>query len=119
MKVIIVEPNKPARVAEIGDSLKDMQKAVGGYIQAVYPYADLISLVANEEGKLDGLPLNRALRDESGEIYDILSGTFLITGLSEDNFASLPDDLTEKYLNMFREPEIFMRVGEKIIALKV
>ena len=30
-------------------------------------------MICNEEGKLLGLPLNRALRDEEGEIYDIIS----------------------------------------------
>ena len=28
--------------------------------------------VCNEEGKLEGLPLNRALRDEDGDIYSFL-----------------------------------------------
>ena len=32
----------------------------------------------NEEGKLDGLPLNRALRDDNGEIYDVVAGSFLV-----------------------------------------
>ena len=29
-------------------------------------------VVCNEEGKLEGLPLNRALRDEDGDIYRFL-----------------------------------------------
>ena len=36
-----------------------------------YPYEDPVALVCNEEGKLEGLPLNRALRDEDGDIYSL------------------------------------------------
>ena len=35
---------------------------------------------------MNGLPLNRALRDDNGEIYDIVAGTFLVTGLTDDSF---------------------------------
>ena len=70
MKVLMVEPGKVPYEKEIGDGLKALQDAVGGYIQAVYPYEDPVALVCNEEGKLEGLPLNRALRTEDGEIYD-------------------------------------------------
>ena len=41
-------------------------------------------IVCNEEGKLEGLPLNRALRDEDGDIYDVVAGSFLV-GHSEDS----------------------------------
>ena len=46
--------------------------------------------VWNDEGKLIGLDLNRSLRDEHGEIYDIVAGTFLVVGLGPESFASLP-----------------------------
>ena len=86
MKVLMVEPGKVPYEKEIGDGLKALQDAVGGYIQAVYPYEDPVALVCNEEGKLEGLPLNRALRTEDGEIYDIIAGNFFICGLGEENF---------------------------------
>ena len=69
MNVLMVEPGKAPYVTDIGNDLRSMQQAVGGYIQAVYPYEEAVVLVCNEEGKLDGLPLNRALRDEDGDIY--------------------------------------------------
>ena len=51
------------------------------YIAASYPFADPVGLVLNDEGKLIGLDLNRSLRDEHGEIYDIVASTFLVVGL--------------------------------------
>lgn len=35
MKVLIVEPRKRPREAEIDGSLESMQKTVGGYLQAI------------------------------------------------------------------------------------
>ena len=72
MRVVLLEPEKEAQITEIGASLEDMQAAVGGYIEAVYPFQEHVALVCNDEGKLLGLPLNRALRyEDTKEIYDI------------------------------------------------
>ena len=72
--------------------------------------------VANEDGKLDGLPLNRALRDSDGDIYDIVAGNFFIVGLGESDFIDLPHELAERFAEQFRQPEMFMRVDGKIVA---
>jgi len=75
--------------------------------------------VCNEEGKLDGLPLNRALRDEDGDIYDIVAGNFFLAGIGEDDFIDLPDELVEQFAERFRQPEVFVNVGGRIIAYPV
>ena len=80
MNVLMVEPGKAPYETQIGDDLQSMQAVVGGYIQAVYPYEEPVALIANESGKLDGLPLNRALRDADGDVYDIVAGKFFIVG---------------------------------------
>ena len=118
MKVLMVEPNKVPYETEIDSGLESLQAAVGGYIQATYPYDDPVAIVCNEEGKLIGLPLNRALYDEAGNIYDIIAGKFLIVGLGEEDFASLPDNLMEKYKQQFEHPEKFVRIAGKIMAVK-
>lgn len=114
MNVLIVEPGKVPRESEIGSDLKSMQEVVGGYIEAVYPYDDPVALVCNEEGKLEGLPLNRRLED-----YDIIAGTFFICGLSKDNFASLSPELMATYKEKFAQPEQFMRIGGQIVAVSM
>mgnify|MGYP003293966992 CR=1 FL=1 len=70
MKVVAVKPSKKPEVREIGSGLEAMQAVVGGLIEAVYPFEDPVALVCNEEGKIDGMPLNRCLRDEDGKIID-------------------------------------------------
>ena len=104
IKVLLIEPMEEPKVVEIPDTLEALQEAVGGIIQAVYPWEDPVAIVCADEGKLLHFPPNRLLED-----YDILVGTFLITGLGEENFASIPDDLIPKYTEKFRWPEAFMR----------
>ena len=116
LKVLMVEPQKEPCAVEIPAGLKGLQMAVGGYIEAVYPYEEPVALVCNEEGKLLGLDLNRALRDEDGHIYDVLAGTFLVVGLGEEDFASLPDDLMEKFEQKFHTPEEFFQIGNRLVV---
>ena len=52
--------------------------------------------------------MNRALRDENGEIYDIIAGNFLIVGLTEEDFGSLSDELIGKYKALFNVEGTFL-----------
>ena len=66
MKVLIVEQGKKPYVKDIENNLESMQKIVGGYIETIYPFDDEnVVLVCNEEGKMNGLPLNRAIYGEN------------------------------------------------------
>lgn len=114
MRVLVVEPGKRPVVKEIESGLEALQAVVGGLIEAVYPFEEPVAIVCNEEGKLMELPLNRALLDENGKVYDIIAGTFLVVGLTEDNFGSLDDALLEQFRTRFRQPETFVYVNGHI-----
>ena len=94
-----------------------MQKAVGGDIEAVYPFNEPVALVMHDEGKIMGKDLNRALRDGDGEIYDIIAGDFLVVGLGEEDFSSLSPELMKQFEEHFHQPETFVRMGRSIMAL--
>lgn len=117
--VLVVEPMAEPYTKEIDNTLESLQKEVGGLIQATYPYDDLIAIVCNDEGKINGLELNRAVYDGERNMLDIIAGTFLVVGLSEDNFATLPDDMTAKYKEMFKQPQTFIRLNNEIVAIPV
>ena len=117
MTVLVVEPMKEPYVKEIDPGLHSLQAEVGGDIATAYPFSDPVGLVCNDEGKLIGLELNRGLRDEHGEIYDIMAGTFLVVGLSEDSFTSLTPEQVQKYTEHFKQPEQFISLNGQIIAL--
>ena len=120
IKVVLCEPGKKARVTTVKNDLASLQHMVGdSLIECVYPFDDPVCIICDEEGKLRNAELNRALKDEHGRIYDILAGPFLITGISEDDFASLSKEHQEKYCKMFEHPEMFFRVGNEIKAVEV
>ena len=117
MDVLLVKPGMYPQAVQIGSELEDLQKAVGGDIEAVYPFNEEVALVVNEEGKINGSELNRALRDDNGQIYDIIAGDFLVVGLGEEDFASLSPELMEQFEKEFHQPEMFVRMGRSVMAL--
>ena len=117
LDVLLVEPGQYPRMTSIGSDLYALQKAVGGDIEAIYPYDDPIAIVCAEEGKINGEPLNRAIRDEDNDIVDMIAGTFFVCGLGEEDFASLPKELQEKYEDKFHQPESFLKLGSRIMAI--
>ena len=117
MTVLVVEPKKEPYVKTIPSGLESLQHEVGGDIEAVYPFEDPVALIVNEEGKIEGLPLNRGLYDDEGRLYDITSGTMLVVGLGEDNFSSLSPDLLKKYEAVYQQPEIFIRINKEMRTL--
>jgi hypothetical protein len=64
IKVVLLEPGKLARIADIDASLEGMQKIVGGCIEGYYPFEEQVCIVCNDEGKINGMDLNRAIREE-------------------------------------------------------
>ena len=119
MQVVIVEPKKKPVVQDIDSDLKSMQKIVGGPIEAVYPFDEPVALICNEEGKLLNLPLNRALRDDEGNVYDIISGTFFVCAAppDSDRFVGLTDQQVKTYMEQFAMPEMFLDVGGDLFVL--
>ena len=119
MQVIVVEPKKKPMVQDIGSDLESMQKIVDGSIEAVYPFDEPVALICNEEGKLLNLPLNRALRDDEGNVYDIISGTFFVCAASPDSdrFEDLTDQQVKTYMDRFAMPEMFLDVGGDLFVL--
>ena len=115
--VLVIEPHKKPYLKEIIPELNVLQDEVDGYIQAIYPWKEPVAIICDDEAKLKGKQLNRALRDENGQIYDVVAGTFLIVGLSNDDFDSLDADLVHQFTEKFEVPEIFIRTEDKIVVI--
>ena len=120
INVLVVEPGRKPYAKEIGSDLDSLQKAVNAdIIQSVYPYEEPVALICDDEGKMTGKELNRALRDEDGHIYDVVAGTFLIVGLGEEDFSSLSPDLMKQFSEKFKTPEVFMNTGGRLMVIPV
>ena len=119
MRVLVVEPMEAPYVSEIGSSLEDLQNAVGGWSETIYPFDDNAAVICNEEGKLNGLDLNRAMRDETGAIYDVIAGKFLVAGMKDDEFSSLSQEQIETYAELYKNPEVFLMRHGKVKAIPI
>ena len=119
LSVLKIAPGQYPQQVEIDNDLKALQQAVGGSIGASYPFEDPVAIVYNDDGKLMGLPLNRALWDEDGLMYDVIAGTFLVVGLGEEDFTSLSPELAQKYEEEFHQPEAFLPLGRRLMVIPV
>ena len=117
MRVLKVEPYQLPEVKEIDSGLSSLQHEVEGWIEATYPFEDPVAIICNEEGKLNGMEYNRAIRDENGEVREIIAGPFLIVGLGEEDFTSLSEDMVQKYKRMFEQPEVFLQTQSSLLIL--
>ena len=83
IKVYIKEPGKKLRSVAISNTLENLQKTVGGYIETVTLNSDLV-IICNEEGKLLGLPYNCAILGAQ------FVGTLIFAGVDGDEFGDVP-----------------------------
>lgn len=117
---LIVEPGKEPIITDLDNTLEAKQEVVGGYIETVYPFPDNVVLICNEEGKLNGSPLNRAVVDRDNNIVDIISGTFIVVGIPADpemeDFVSLTPEQIDTYSDYYKEPQQFLRINGQILA---
>lgn len=116
IKVVLLEPGKLARVADIDSSLRGMQRVVGGDIEGYYPFEEQVCIVCNDEGKINGLPLNRAIRDDK-EIIEIIAGTCFICDCRGEDFGSLSDEQLRRFSKQFKYPEQFIKTNGEIRAI--
>lgn len=68
ISVVMLEPGRIAKPMKIDASLRSMQQIVGGCIEAYYPFEEAVCIVCNDEGKINGMALNRAVYAEPLEI---------------------------------------------------
>ena len=60
---------------EIQNTLEAKQKYVGGLIQVIS--LDDVDIICNDEGKLMGLPVNRAIVDDDENVLDVIVGDII------------------------------------------
>ncbi|MHB1454220.1 MAG: DUF3846 domain-containing protein [Saccharofermentanales bacterium] len=119
IQVVLIRPMELAQIVEIDSGLESMQKAVGGMIEEIMPFDEEICLICNEEGKINGLELNRAIRCPDGQLMDIIAGDFFICSASGENFTGLADEQAQRYCEKFKYPERFIRTVNGIQAIQV
>ena len=115
IRCLLVEPHDLPKEIEIDNTLEAKQKIVGGYIECAYlPNDEKVVIICNEEGKINGLKLNRDIG------HDIIAGPFLIVGDDYENgdFKSLTDEQIMKYKIKFGKNSI-LQTENKINSIIV
>lgn len=120
MTILFVQPGKRPVEKVISHTLQDLQAQVGGLIEIVYPWPDRrVGLVCNDEGKLEGLPLNRAIP----EIEDAIAGDFFLCGLCDTEeggeLCSLTPEDMEYMKEHFKDPHFFIQTKRGIGFFRV
>lgn len=113
IKGLLVKPYELPEEIEIDNTLEAKQHLVGGYIECVYhTNDDSVVFICNEEGKMNGMKLNRDIG------YDIIAGPFIILGDDYENgdFKSLTEDQIMKYKMRFDENSI-KETENKILSI--
>ncbi len=88
IKAIIKRPDEEfGHIANISNTLENLQKIIGGKIEAVYLRYGLI-LIVNEEGKLMNLEPN--FRTGRGFFADTIVGTAILVGQNGEDFGDVP-----------------------------
>ena len=88
MRAIIKEPGKTGHVIEVKHDLEELQRIVGGYIEMVPLFPNLVAL-CDEDGRLKGSPYNC-------ELCGILFvGTILLVGVDGSEFADVPMEFAD------------------------
>ena len=86
--VLIKEPGKTPRHVNISDTLENLQKTVGGYIETVTIASDCV-VICDEEGRLKGKPWCCNICG-----VDFV-GTVILCGVAGEEFTDLPIDWKE------------------------
>ena len=99
MDVLLVQPNAYPKKISVGTELEDLQAMVGGDIEVTYPFEDEVAIILNESGKINGLPLNRAIYTEDGDMQ-----MFVRMGRSIMAIP-VPDDMVKKMEEKAAKPQ--------------
>jgi len=102
MKSVIVKINGEVEVKEL-NGLQELQKAVGGYIEAIN-LPNYGTGFVNEEGKLNNLPLNVvatvAYSKSNGFSHDVLVGDVIFTGDVDEEGNN--NDISDKFIDFVK-----------------
>ena len=85
IKVLTKRPGEPPRSVWISDTLENLQRTVGGYIEIVTLSRRLV-VICDEEGRLKGKPYNCTINGVS------FVGDIIVAGVEGEEIVSYPTD---------------------------
>lgn len=93
IKAIVKRADEPfGHVAYISNTLENLQKIVGGYIETVTLPHDVV-IICDEEGMLKGKPHNCTILPNRTFMRQHFVGDIIAVGADGDQFADVPIDM--------------------------
>lgn len=90
IRVIVKDPGRRAEVRTIPNTLEELQRIVGGFIECI-PFDDDSRLIVNEEGKILGLEPNFPIWN------DVLCGAVIVAGVDGEDFTDVSDQTIQLF----------------------
>lgn len=112
--ILIMPKHLPEKIT-IENKLSKYQQLVNGHIEC-FDLPNGVTIICNEEGKINGLDLNHSIKDEEGKTIDIIAGNMVIVGIDyeEGEFISLTEKQIENITEQFFHPEIFFKFNDEL-----
>lgn len=99
IRVVTKQPGASPRTMLISNRLESLQNRVGGYIETVSVFKDVV-LICNEEGKLKRMQPNFLYG------FDMIVGPVVFAGTQRDKLVSLTPEQIEKVRELIKEGTI-------------
>lgn len=117
LKIITCEVGKIAKVDWVENKLEKLQEKVKGCIE-FFDLDNETTIICNDEGKINGMGLNRSIRDNDNKIIDIIGGDFIIVGMKNNgDLKSLDEKQIEKLIDKYKFPEQFFMDNGEIFSI--
>lgn len=112
MKIVICKTGKKPEYREIDrEDLQVMQEIVEGWIEVVY-LSDVLCLVCNDEGAINGMPLNRIILNEriDGTPLGALNihGNFFVCQYDGPDLTSIPKTRIDLIMDAMANPVTYL-----------
>ena len=99
IRVVTKQPGASPRTMLISNRLESLQNRVGGYIETVSVFRDVV-MICNEEGKLKRMVPNFLYG------FDMIVGPVVFAGTQRDKLVSLTPEQIEKVRELIKEGEV-------------
>ena len=117
ISALLVQPHKAPVESDVKNELGAFQEITGGMVDFLDSPIPGTYIVCNEDAKYCKMPLNRALKDWTGKIKDIIAGDFLIVGATRNSLVSLSDQQKKACKDYWGVPQKIRVINDKIVVI--
>lgn len=108
LQILLVKPGRPSEMITAPNDEGELERLIESDSVTIYPFNDPVALIHGTQHDMSSAPLNRCVTTTKGDQL-MITGSFLIVGWSGEKFASLSEEMADKYLKKFFKTPLFIR----------